>query len=139
MTELNPYLSLFEDSFISTFALSIRSELIIYVMKIWGDYSNLYIFLVATLGASLSLFLDYLIGTVLYKIFLTYGDENMVVRYAKIQSIFHKYGNTILSLSFVPYAGKFIPLIAGFTRYGRARSLVLSVISKACYYFFLIY
>ncbi len=109
-------------------------------MKIWGNYDNLYILLAATLGVSIGMLMDYMMGIVLYKIFLKYNnDENTVARYEKIKGLFNKYGNNILCLSFVPYLGKFIPLIAGFTKYSPARTLILSIFSKACYYFFLIY
>lgn len=139
MDKSEAYAFLFTDSIFSNLIITAHSEFALFVMHLLGFYSLKLILLYASLGAVSAFIIDYGFGIIFYNLYRFSSDLNIQDRYNKFTEFFTKYGWCFLLLSFVPNVGKFIPMVAGFTKYGFIRSIILSGFSKIIYYIWLIY
>lgn len=139
MDKSEAYAFLFTDTVFSNLVITAHSELALFVMQMLGFYSSKLILIYAFLGALCAFAGNYLFGIVLYNLYRFSSDLDIQARYGKLTKFFAKYGWLILFLAFVPNVGKFIPMLAGFTRYRIINTMIYSGLSKALYYIWLLY
>lgn len=139
MNQYESFSFLFTDSLCSNLVILPKKELAIYVMKIMGGYDVNTTFIIGILGALCAVPINYLFGIVLYNLYRASSDQNIQQRYQKLTAFFNKFGYILLLLSAVPFVGKFMVLISGFVRYGILRSIIFASLSKAAYYFYILY
>lgn len=139
MDQSEAYAFLFTDVVFSNFVIIPRLDLALPVMKALGFYSNHSILLYSLLGSVVAVIFNYLFGIILYNLYRFSTDQEIKTKYVKFSDVFKKYGGFFLLLTFVPNVGKFLPLMAGFTRYGIVRTIIYSTISKVLYYGWFIY
>lgn len=139
MNESEAYIFLLKDTIFSNLIFSPNKELALYVMHMMGSYKLIYILFIASLGAIISIICNYIFGVIAYKIYKLSKDPKINARYDKLEEFYIKYGAYFLLLTFIPNIGKFIPFIAGFTRYNIIKSLLYSFLSKCAYYLFIIF
>ena len=139
MDQSEAYAFLFTDVVFSNLVLTPRLELALPVMKALGFYSGHMMMLYASLGIISAFVLNYIFGIVLYNLYRFSTDQKIMARYLKLADILKKYGGLLLLFSFIPNIGKFIPLVAGFTRFGIINTLLFATISKMLYYAWFLY
>lgn len=139
MTQFEIYLLLFTDVLTANFAFNTSSEIVLDTMKLFGNYHKPLMLLVALIAYAFSIGINYILGVVCYKILTPLGEEQNQLN-AKINSIKNfKLLPIIIAISFLPFFGNFIVLIAGFCRIKFKMVLLISVITKLVYYSFLIF
>jgi len=139
MTQFEIYLLLFTDVLTANFAFNTSSEIVLDTMKLFGNYHKPLMLLVALIAYAFSIGINYILGVVCYKILTPLGEEQNQLN-AKINSIKNfKLLPIIIAISFLPFFGKFIVLLAGFCRIKFKMVLLISVITKLVYYSFLIF
>jgi len=139
MTQFEIYLLLFTDVLTANFAFNTSSEIVLDTMKLFGNYHKPLMLLVALIAYAFSIGINYMLGVVCYKILTPLGEEQNQLN-AKINSIKNfKLLPIIIAISFLPFFGKFIVLLAGFCRIKFKMVLLISVITKLVYYSFLIF
>jgi membrane protein YqaA with SNARE-associated domain len=139
MDHSEAYAFLFTDVVFSNLVITARSEIALPVMKALGFYSNHVMLLYAFLGIVSAFILNYIFGIVLYNLYRFSTDQKIMERYLKLADIFKKYGILLLTFSFIPNIGKFIPLVAGFTRFGIIQTVLYAAIGKMLYYAWFLY
>jgi membrane protein YqaA with SNARE-associated domain len=139
MDQSEAYAFLFTDVVFSNLVITARLEIALPVMKALGFYSNHMMLLYASLGIISAFVLNYIFGIVLYNLYRFSTDQKIMARYLKLADIFKKYGGLLLLFSFIPNIGKFIPLVAGFTRFGIIKTILYAAISKMLYYAWFLY
>ncbi|WP_250311910.1 YqaA family protein [Rickettsia endosymbiont of Oedothorax gibbosus] len=139
MEQFEAYSLLFTDSLVGNLVISLDSELIVHSMKMFGVYNNLIIVVVATIASLVATSINYFFGIMLWRIFYFYKNTQIHTNQQLLSQFFFKYNILILWLIFIPLWGKFIPLIAGFTKINFIRVLAISGVIKLCYYSYSIY
>lgn len=139
MNESEAYIFLLKDAIFSNLIFSPHTELALYVMKMMGSYKQIYILLFSSLGAFIAIICNYIFGVFGYKIYKFSKDAKMNIRHAKLEEFYIKYGEYFLFLTFVPNIGKFIPFIAGFTRYNINKYMLYAFLGEFAYYLFIIF
>lgn len=163
MNQFEIYLLLFTDVLTSNFAFNASSELVLNTMKSFGNYNNWLILLVAIIAYIFSVCINYIFGTICYKILApatknegavehqqlskNEDKDNNVVKNKSNIEINKKISNIqnfkflplIIAISFVPFFGKFIILLSGFCRVNFKTLFMISIFTKFVYYSFLIF
>lgn len=134
MDQSEAYLLLFTDSFLGNLVIDLNNELIVYSMKIFSGYNNLLIIIIATIASACAASINYLLGRILSRVIALSNNKHIQTNYRILSHLFSKYNLVIICFIIVPFWGRFIPLIAGFTKISFIRVLIISVISKLCYY-----
>jgi membrane protein YqaA with SNARE-associated domain len=134
MDQSEAYLLLFTDSLLGNLAITLNNELIVHSMKIFGSYNNLLIVIIATIASICATSVNYLLGRILSRVIAFSRNEDIQANYRTLSHLFWKYNLVIICLIIVPFWGRFIPLIAGFTKVRFIRVVAISTISKLCYY-----
>ncbi len=139
MTQFEIYLLLFTDVLTANFAFNTSSEIVLDTMKLFGNYHKPLMLLVALIAYAFSIGINYILGVVCYKILTPLGEEQnqLNVKINRIKNF--KLLPIIIAISFLPFFGKFIVLLAGFCRIKFKMVLLISVITKLVYYSFLIF
>jgi membrane protein YqaA with SNARE-associated domain len=139
MSQFEAYLFLLTDSLYSNLVISSKLELALSVMQTLGTYDIRTMFVVSLIGSILASAMNYLAGIVGYNLYRFSTDQQIQLRYQKATTIFSKYGAYILLLVPLPYFGKFIIFVAGFTRFGMMRAMFYITISRVLYYLYVLY
>lgn len=139
MDQYEAYSFLFSDSLFSNLMLSTNSELAINTMRILGIYDLRIVFIIALLGFIVAIVINYLCGIVGYNLYRFSTDQTLHTRYNKVVEFFEKYGAYLLLLAGIPPFGKFIILLAGFARFGVMKTILITFVSKASYYYYMLY
>jgi membrane protein YqaA with SNARE-associated domain len=136
MDQLEIYLLLFTDTFVSNFAFSNTTELALFSMKIFGVYNPYIVILTASGAIALVYLTNYILGMVCYKILSPLNEEEGRANNSKkIEAIrSNKFLPLILLLSGVPFFGKFIILFAGFCRVRLLLAISIGTFAKLVYY-----
>jgi membrane protein YqaA with SNARE-associated domain len=136
MDQLEIYLLLFTDTFVSNFAFSNTTELALFSMKIFGVYNPYIVILTASGAIALVYLTNYILGMVCYKILSPMNEEEGRANNSKkIEAIrSNKFLPLILLLSGVPFFGKFIILFAGFCRVRLLLAISIGTFAKLVYY-----
>lgn len=139
LTEI--YLLLFTDTLVSNLAINPSSELVIYSMKIFNSYNPYIIIAVAAVSFSIATCINYLLGMICHKILAPLKDEEASSSQNKIGQIRRSnYLFLLLTLSAIPFFGKFILVFAGFCRVNFSLTITIAVIVKLAYYsYFILY
>ncbi|MCC8398220.1 MAG: DedA family protein [Rickettsia endosymbiont of Labidopullus appendiculatus] len=139
MDQFEAYSLLFTDSLVGNLVISLDSELIVHSMKMFGVYNNLIILIVATIASLVATSINYFFGIMLLRIFYLAKNAQIHTNQQLLSQFFFKYNIFILWFMLIPLWGKFIPLIAGFTKTNFIRVLAISAVIKLCYYTYSIY
>ncbi len=139
MDQLEAYSLLFTDSLVGNLVISLDSELIVHSMKMFGVYNNLIIVVVATIASLVATSINYFFGIMLLRIFYFSKNAQIHINQQLLSQFFLKYNIFIFWLMLMPLWGRFIPLIAGFTKINFIRVLAISGVIKLCYYSYSIY
>jgi membrane protein YqaA with SNARE-associated domain len=136
MDQLEIYLLLFTDTFVSNFAFSNTTELAIYSMQIFGLYNPYIVILTASGAITLAYLVNYILGIVCYTILSPMSkDEGNTSSSSRIEAIRNSnFLPLILLLSGVPFFGKFIILFAGFCRAPLLMTVSIGTLAKFVYF-----
>lgn len=134
MNEFEAFSLLFTDSIFGNLVLYPHKEFVLFTMKELGTYSSLKAFAIGIFGFIISIFLNYVFGKILQKIFRSSIDNSKLGNYNMLVINFQKYGYIILLFNIFPIFGLLIPLLAGFVSFGIARTIVICSLSKTIYY-----
>ncbi len=139
MDQGEAYILLFTDILVSNLVITMDRELIVHTMKILGNYSKVVAVLTATVGAILANVINYFFGRIVFNFFYR-NNKNASNRqhYETYSSFIIRYSVFVLTLSIVPFWGKFIILLAGFTKVSFFRVISISGLLKICYYMFIL-
>ncbi len=129
MDKIEAYALLFTDSFFSNLVFSISDELVLYTMRYFGNYDNAAILAVVIAANILAICANYLLGIVLGNIL---SKPASTLKFIESLS---KYNIIFLPLVVIPFCGKFIPVMAGLFRINFVKTLVVTTLAKACYYY----
>jgi membrane protein YqaA with SNARE-associated domain len=139
MDKFEAYSFLLSDSVFGNILLYAHSEFVLYAMKSLGGYDTETMLAVAIGGFSIAVMLNYLCGSVLFRLYRSSVPQEKQNNYWKLHNLFHKYGYYFLYSNIIPLFGSFIPLLAGFFAFGLYRSIALAVMSKMIFYIYYIY
>jgi membrane protein YqaA with SNARE-associated domain len=129
------YLLLFTDSLVSNLAINPTEEFAIYSMKIFGIYENSIIIITATIAFLIAVLINYFFGRFINLAFsnsATSGKQFFMIR-------LRQYIWLLLAFSFIPFWGKFFPVLAGVIKARLSYVLVICAIVKCSYYIYHIY
>ena len=127
------YFLLFTDTFYGNFTLSMQEDFAFTVMQKFGE--NTYFFWTATLlGVLCAGMVNYLLGYVVYNMFIKYASQDTTTRYQEMQSIWKRIYLLPFGLCLIPLGAKIIILFCGVLRFRFLRSLLLLLILKYVYY-----
>jgi membrane protein YqaA with SNARE-associated domain len=138
MDQSEAYWLLFTDSLVGNLIINLNNEFIVYSMKIFAVYNHLLIIIIATIACTCATIINYLFGRVILRIFYPTKKEQLNNNYQYFSQMFLKYNILILCLMIIPFWGKFIPFVAGFSKSNFAKVLIVSTIVKLCYYIYYI-
>ena len=133
MNLIEIYLLLFTDSLVTNLVINPSSEIIIDSMQVFHSYNPYIIIVTATAAFTAASLINYLFGRLCYKILAPVAANESKSLENKV-NILRKWEYIILLLSFVPFFGKFILLIAGFCRINIFKTIAISVLVKFIYY-----
>lgn len=136
MTQFETYLLLFTDVLISNFAFNFSSEIAFDSMKIFGTYDTKLMILSSMIAYTISVCINYLLGTVCYKI-LAPINKNEQSGVSILRCPPPRMTMLIIALSSVPVFGKFIILFSGFCRIKFKWVFFVAIITKLIYYILL--
>jgi len=135
MDQIEAYTLLFTDSLVSNLVISLDSELIAYTMRMLDDYNKAAVVFTATIASIFANCINYFLGRVLFNFFyLANKNPGNRTHYETYSRFIIRYHVLVLSLSIVPFWGKFIILLAGFTKVNFFRVIGISGLMKLCYY-----
>ena len=134
MNQIEVYTLLFTDSLVSNLVISLDRELIFHTMKVFGDHNKVAIVLTSTTASIFANCINYFLGRVLFNFF--YLTKNNVGNrvYDAYSQFIARYYVFVLMLSIIPFWGKFIILLTGFTKVNFFRVIGISGLMKLCYY-----
>ena len=134
MNQIEVYTLLFTDSLVSNLVISLDRELIFHTMKVFGDHNKVAIVLTSTTASIFANCINYFLGRVLFNFF--YLTKNNVGNrvYVAYSQFIARYYVFVLMLSIIPFWGKFIILLTGFTKVNFFRVIGISGLMKLCYY-----
>ena len=139
MGQFETYLLLFTDVLTSNFAFNISSELVLDTMQIFGNYNKHLMLLVATAAYMFSICINYIFGTICYKI-LAPSNQKAPELNSKIEYIRNsRFLLVIIAVSCLPFFGKFIILFSGFCQINFKKTLITSLFAKLIYYIIVIF
>lgn len=134
MTGTNAFIGLFLSAFLAATLVPAQSELSLGHLILNTDYSTTLLILVASLGNTAGAIINWMIGR---------GIANSVMRLEKIQASprywiimcwYRKHGQWTLLLSWVPFIGDPITVIAGILKIPFKNFLLIVAISKTSRY-----
>lgn len=135
MDQIEAYTLLFTDSLVSNLVISLDSELIAHTMRMLDDYNKVVVVLTATAASIFANCINYFLGRVLFNFFyLASKNPGNRTHYETYSSFIVRYHVLALALSIVPFWGKFIIMLTGFTKVNFFRVIGISGLIKLCYY-----
>ena len=137
MNNLELYILLFTDTFVSNLAINNSTELALYSIKIFNSFYNSYVVLFTAILSVIAAFsANYLLGIAFYKILSPMNsDESHEKGSRRIELVKeNKMLPIILLLSVIPFFGKFIILFAGFCRVPFTKTMLIGICAKFVYY-----
>lgn len=138
MNYLENYSLLFVDTLFANTVLYGGGEVALSVMMQIGGYDKRLLFVIAIAGYMASIFVNYWLGRVLFKIYNSSIDNDIAAaNYKSLQKYIQKFGWIILSFNMIPAIGPFLPVIASFIDFGIKRTLLFASITRAIYYLYL--
>lgn len=128
------YALLFTDTLTSNLAINISGELVLPSMKVFGNYDNFQILLVALAAYCIAICLNYVLGILCFKVLSPINSRDV----ENSKRVLDKIKNSkaiylLLILSAVPFFGKFILVFLGFLRFRCSHTLLLGGIMKLLY------
>lgn len=139
MPLLEVYLLLLTDTLTSNIIISVHEELILYTMLMFGSYNKLLILVIVVIASMFATSVNYFFGRILLNIFYYTKDQQKLVRHQLFVQFFQKYSHILLIFTVVHMWGKFILLVAGFTKINFSKVLGITTLAKICYYMYIIY
>ena len=132
--ELMAYLGLFAAAFVAATLLPAQSELLLGGMIASGDYSVPLLILVATAGNILGSTANWVLGRYFYHLRERRWFPIKKARLEKAERWYHKYGRWSLLLSWAPFVGDPITLVAGILREPFPSFIAIVAVAKTARY-----
>ena len=133
MNKLEIYSLLFTDSFTSNLAINTSEEIIIHTIKTFGTASLKITVTVATAASLVANIINYFLGKILFNVFNAAGvAEQQTIRNHKLAKLV-KYNKIFLLLSIIPFFGKFVPVVAGFSKFPFVSTILICTGLKLSY------
>lgn len=126
---------LFSSAFIAATILPAQSELVLVTLNKLGQYPEWQLLIVASIGNILGAVVNWLLGRYIGKSWFSPNDKWM----QKATTIYQKYGIWTLLLSWMPFIGDPLTLVAGIFRVNIWLFLPLVAIGKTGRYALLLY
>jgi membrane protein YqaA with SNARE-associated domain len=136
VSKIEIYLLLFTDSFVSSLAINTSKEIMVYTIKAFNSANREITIIVVTVASFAANFANYFFGKVLYNIFDRTGIEQQQARNNRLLKL-AKYNRIFLLLSIIPFFGKFVPVIAGFSKFHMISTILICSGLKFGYYIYL--
>lgn len=134
MNQIEVYSLLFTDSLVSNLVISLDNELMVHTMKVLGNHNKVPIILTSTAASIFANCINYFLGRVLFNFFYLVKNNVGNRVYDAYSQFIARYYVFALMLSIVPFWGKFIILLTGFTKVNFLRVIGISGLMKLCYY-----
>ena len=130
MDDLQAYLFLFYDSFMTSLIFIPKTPYAVDVMTLLGIYNPYLIFIVSLIASVFGSILNWLLGTFIRKLekFERFADR--VDDFNGAENFFNQKGKWILLLSTIPLWGPFFTIGAGILRYRLFHFIILVTFSK---------
>jgi membrane protein YqaA with SNARE-associated domain len=137
VSKIEIYLLLFTDSFVSSLAINTSKEIMVYTIKAFNSANREITIIVVTVASLVANFANYFFGKVLYNIFDRTGiEQQRLTRNNRLLKL-AKYNRIFLLLSIIPFFGKFVPVIAGFSKFPMISTILICSGLKFGYYIYL--
>lgn len=134
MSNFEAYSFLLANIFVSSLILPIQGQIAFTAMKIFGGYNMLAATLLSALGVMLAAIFNYYIGRlILIATMNKYGSAKNEKLDKTIYQFKHRF-YFILLLAFIPIVGGTIATLAGFSRVGVTKLLLMSFLGALIYY-----
>ena len=137
MTEASALLGLFLSAFLAATLIPAQSELGLGYLVINTDYSIVLLVTVASLGNTTGATINWFIGGEIAKSVVRSDKIKTSTRYSTFINCYKKYGQWTLLLSWVPFIGDPITLIAGIFKVPLKTFLLIVALAKTSRYVFI--
>ena len=137
MTETSALLGLFLSAFLAATLIPAQSELGLGYLVINTDYSIVLLVTVASLGNTTGATINWFIGREIAKSVVRSEKIKTSTRYSTVINCYKKYGQWTLLLSWVPFIGDPITLIAGIFKVPLKTFLLIVALAKTSRYVFI--
>lgn len=136
MSLAETYFLLFTDTLVNNLAFNTSSEVMIEVMRVFGNHELSIIILVATAAFTIAGIINYIFGKTVYKILIP-TSQNIELSTKRLQQIqSSRYLPLFLMLSATPFFGKFILLLAGFCQIRFMLAITIASFARFGYYIY---
>ena len=134
MTEVSALIGLFLSAFLAATLIPAQSELGLGYLVIITDYSMVLLITVASLGNTAGATINWFIGREVARSVVTYKKMRPLTRYWTIINWYKKYGQWTLLLSWAPFIGDPITVIAGIFKVPLKIFLLIVALAKTSRY-----
>src|SRR5690606_24954057 len=131
MWEISGYLGLFLAALVAATVLPLQSEVVLVGLQLAGQHSLMLLLLFATVGNVLGSVINWLLGRYIERWRERRWFPVPPDKLAKAQGVYQRYGYWSLLLSWAPFIGDPLTLIAGVLREPLWRFLLIVTIAKA--------
>lgn len=136
MSQIETYLFLLTDSFMSGLVLPVKHSLVFSTMRLFGGY-NLYLAsVISTIGITLAACVNWLLGRALRSLKKDTHIQKESPQIAKILDLLKIHGYWVALLGFVPILGPFITIFAGVVQTSFVRVITLVFITNLLWHYF---
>lgn len=134
MNIVESYVLLLTDSIFGNIILYPADEFILFFMKDIGSYNPYKIYLTASIGFFIAIFINYILGIILKKIYFACTEKEQRHNYNSLTLFFRKFGSLVILLHLAPSFGSIIIVLSGFAKYSFKVTFIVALLSKMLYY-----
>jgi len=111
------------------------SELAVWVVPKLSALSISLLLSLTFIGVLLAHLINYVFGRIIVNILVPVaGNKEVVANIDVLKEIYKKFGYYLLTIAFIPVFGKFVVLIAGFTRFKWFPAVLIATVVKVVFY-----
>lgn len=130
MDNLQAYLLLFNDCFLTSLIIVPRLPYAIDVMTMLGTYNHYIIFIISFISSIMGLVVNWVIGLFLRRLETLERFSDRIDSFKRAEKFFNNKGKWILLLSAIPFWGALFTVSAGVLRLNLAQFIILVSFSK---------
>ena len=134
MTEASTFIGLFLSAFLAATLIPAQSEVALGYLVINTDYSMVLLVTVASLGNTAGATINWFIGRGVARSVISSKKMRPSARYRTIVNLYKKYGQWTLLLSWAPFVGDPITIIAGIFKVPLKTFLLVVALAKTSRY-----
>ncbi|EFL89893.1 YqaA family protein [Ahrensia sp. R2A130] len=134
MSALTAYGGLFLSAFVAATLFPAQSEIVLIALISSGTWSVFWLVVVASVGNTLGSVVNYYIGRATGTFSNAWWFPVSELSLKKAEGWYHRYGRWSLLLSWAPFIGDPITVVAGFLKEPISSFVVLVAIAKTCRY-----